>query len=264
MTTISGFDIPAGLEDLWNKIFQFGDNTTQTKLNLKNTCAVRTAKQRRNSVSLFVKWQVTYDTLTLGQKLAWTSYWGTLPFGSHVGKSGWPGSGFSAFVYVNAPRFKKGLALLLDPPNPNLLKDFYFTEGEKYWSAGDNWHLHTGYACMEAGEGDFGSWLWQNVYPLTNGVSYRVTFSLRIPVLNFDGSGDSSVSFRVHVGTDDADGEHFDDLHFDDFGWVSVTFTRICGQEEGLLDGAFYIETVSADVLDGSTVDFKDFYLTLG
>lgn len=116
MALFDTLSIPSGLEDLFNKILALGN--AGTSLQFKPPVVVKTAikKARLNNRSLFVLWYELYDGFSTGRKTAWTSYWGSLPFGSHTGAGGWPGSGFSAFVYANAPRYKAGLDLLLDPP----------------------------------------------------------------------------------------------------------------------------------------------------
>ncbi len=116
MVRILGIDIPPGLLDAWTKIFQFTDNTTQDNFIIKSAVPTRQKKTAWNIRSLFVRWQSLYDGFDTSRKASWTSYWGILPFGTHSGAGGWPGSGYSAFVYVNAPRYKAGLDLLLDPP----------------------------------------------------------------------------------------------------------------------------------------------------
>src|SRR6185503_17214187 len=106
MPKIYGLDIPPGLEEWFFKIMQFGNSSDQSNLVLKTAKPTRQRKARWNIQSLFVRWQSLYDGFDSTRKSAWTSYWSTLPFGSHVGAGGWPGSGYSAFVYVNAPLFR--------------------------------------------------------------------------------------------------------------------------------------------------------------
>jgi hypothetical protein len=134
MAKIFGLDIPAGLEDLFWNILQFGDNITQDKLILKTARPTRQKQNTWNIQSLFVLWQDLYNGLSFARRSAWTNYWVTLPYGSHSGAGGWPGSGFSAFVYVNAPRYKTGLDLLLDPPGSDeLIYNGNFTLFDSGW-----------------------------------------------------------------------------------------------------------------------------------
>lgn len=133
MVKIFGLDIPSGLEDLFFKIFQFGNNTTQTTIVGRTGFVTRAKKISWNTRSLFVRWASLYDGLTGGRHNAWTAYWISLPFSSHLGAGGWPGSGFSAFVYVNAPRLKAGLDLLLDPPTGVVLYEEFFDSGVGTW-----------------------------------------------------------------------------------------------------------------------------------
>jgi hypothetical protein len=133
MAKIIGLDIPAGLEFLYSQA-----------LTLKNLLSVDIISRRTYSRSwitsilisnrsLFVRWESLWDSFASGRKNAWRDYWVTLPFGSHAGAGGWPGSGYSAFVYVNAPRFKAGLDLLLDPPFINLIHNGDFSSGAEGW-----------------------------------------------------------------------------------------------------------------------------------
>ena len=136
MVKIFGLDIPLGLEDAFFRIFQFGNNIDQSVLLAKSAVPTRQKKKVWNIKSLFVKWQGLYNGLSGSRHTAWTNYWLTLPFGSHVGAGGWPGSGFSAFVYVNAPRYRDNLDLLLDPPAfTELLLNGDFSAGGSDWVA---------------------------------------------------------------------------------------------------------------------------------
>jgi hypothetical protein len=138
MPTITGLDIPPGLEDAFWSIFQFS-NTSQNVLNVKSSIPTRHKNAISKMNSLFVKWQSLYNGLSSARHIAWTSYWETLPFGSHGGANGWPGSGYSAFIYVNAPRYANGLSLLLDPPAyPELVPNGGFVGGYSPWTLFEN------------------------------------------------------------------------------------------------------------------------------
>lgn len=112
---IEGLNIIAGLEEAFWKIFQPQNAETQNVLLSRITPASTKKKSALALRSLFVLWESLWDSFTQTRKDAWQTYWSTLPFGDHSGLHGWPGSGYSAFVYVNAPRYKLGLPLLLDP-----------------------------------------------------------------------------------------------------------------------------------------------------
>lgn len=116
MAKIFGLDIPPGLEDLYYSIVQFANGTTQNQVNLKTTFFSRQKIFNLANRSLFVLWKDLYSGFTTERRHNWDVYWGTLPFGSLGGPDYWPGSGYSAFVYANAPRYRDGLDLLLDPP----------------------------------------------------------------------------------------------------------------------------------------------------
>lgn len=108
--------IPPGLEEAFFKIFQFASATAQNRIILHRSSPARRLYSRVALRSYFVQLAPGYDLLSNSRHLAWTAYWVLLPFSSHLGQNGYPGSGFSAFVYLNAPRVKAGLSLILDPP----------------------------------------------------------------------------------------------------------------------------------------------------
>lgn len=143
MPTFLDLDIPVGLEDLWNKIFRPIDveitNFLSSQIPVKRKSGYMALVLR----SFFVMWQSLYNSFSVGRRASWNAYWLTLPFGSHSGTNGWPGSGFSAFIYANAPRYKLGLDLLLDPPGgfgDELLVNGNFTGNDIGWDhIGDGW-----------------------------------------------------------------------------------------------------------------------------
>lgn len=133
---IDGLDIPLGLEQLFYNIFRPLDFTIDTTLATNKPRASYRQKSVLNAQSLFVRWQGLYNGFDSSRKMLWTAYWETLPFGLHTGGNGWPGSGFSAFVYVNAPRFKASEDLLLDPPSsfPELIVNGDFNGNATGWT----------------------------------------------------------------------------------------------------------------------------------
>lgn len=116
MVKILGLDIPVGLEDAWAKFFQFTNKTTADNFILKTAVPTRAKKSAWALRSLFVKWQTVYDALSQETRDKWQYYWSWLPFTSYTGSRGFPGSGYSAFVYLNAPRYKAHLSLQTIPP----------------------------------------------------------------------------------------------------------------------------------------------------
>lgn len=139
MVRIYGLDIPSGLEDAFYKIFATFREETAAFYRYSPSKGDSKKKLQRNIRSLFVLWQSLYDGFDSGRKSAWTTYWGTLPFGSHSGGGGWPGSGFSAFVYLNAPLYKAGMDLMLDPPSGGDLITNGIFDGNA-----DGWNLDGG------------------------------------------------------------------------------------------------------------------------
>jgi len=127
-------NIPSGLEELFAKVLQLKPNGTITGIGVtlpqQNHARAKRTSDRSPVVLLHPYWL----TCTSLQKLAWQSYWSTLPYGTHVGAGGWPGSGFSAFVHVNASRLKAGLDILLDPPvYANLVPNGNFAGNADGW-----------------------------------------------------------------------------------------------------------------------------------
>lgn len=133
---IDGLSIPPGLEQLFYNIFRPLDFTIDTTLATNKPRVSYRQKSALNAQSLFVRWQGLYNGFDSSRKMAWATYWETLPFGTHSGGNGWPGSGFSAFVYVNAPRYKASEDLLLDPPSsfPELIVNGDFNGNTDDWT----------------------------------------------------------------------------------------------------------------------------------
>jgi hypothetical protein len=127
-------DIEAGLEtSFWNMCQVVGNSTSEVVGKKKGSPAKNNFYNVAKN-SLFVKWESLWDSFLQSRKNAWTSYWLTLPFGDHMGAGGYPGSGYSAFVYLNAPRYQLGQDLLLDPPGfPELVFNGDFALGANGW-----------------------------------------------------------------------------------------------------------------------------------
>lgn len=116
MAKIFGLDIPSGLEDLFRAVLQLKPNGDVEGIGLTLPKTTYRKNQGLRNRSLFVSLESYWDAFDSTHKTAWTEYWETLPFGPHSGDNGWPGSGYSAYVYANAPRIKEGLDLLEWPP----------------------------------------------------------------------------------------------------------------------------------------------------
>jgi len=136
MAKLTDFDLPVGFE-----------TTFFRALTLKILSGVSSVMRRKAGVSfetskditgrsLFILWQDLWASFSIQRKSDWALYWATLPFGSHIGAGGWPGSGYSAFVFENAPRFKLGLDLILDPPlglGPEIVTNPSFALNSNGW-----------------------------------------------------------------------------------------------------------------------------------
>ncbi len=187
MALFSNLDIPSGLETLFAKALSILSGTTSGTIGIKQPQQTYKKRVVTKNRSLFVLWQSLYDGFTSGRRSAWQTYWGTLPFGDHGGVNEWPGSGYSAFVYVNAPRYKAGLDLLLDPPGglgPELLDNASFSGSLSPWTLhtdlGDNfWSFDTVYFDADFATESQG-YLLSETLTLSPG-NYRITFSIAIP-----------------------------------------------------------------------------------
>jgi hypothetical protein len=184
MAKLTDFDLPEGWENLWNLIFRpFGpgwENSLTTKAAIKPKPSYAALILR----SFFVMWESLWDSFQQSRKNAWTAYWITLPFGSHSGAGGWPGSGYSAFVYINAPRYKLGLELLLDPPGfpppgTEILINGGFTGSYSPWAKGSQWFWYQDQMRISFTDIDYAS-LWEINLPLHYLKTYRWAFDIKI------------------------------------------------------------------------------------
>lgn len=197
-------DIPAGLESAYQAVVSFlGGNNPNTIITTRPSPAKKNYSVL-GSRSLFVQFRDTYNALSGARHIAWRSYWISLPFGSHAGAGGYPGSGFSAFVYVNAPRYQAGLDLLLDPPAiGNLLVNPSFVGSVSPWELGTGWSYVSGLVRILAGDySGYLSYVRQNVPAIEDTLSYHIKIVFRAPADNFENDGPASVFFSFGVGAD--------------------------------------------------------------
>lgn len=146
-------NIPPGLEEAFYNVVQFlGGKSGEVYISHKT----KPAKKYFSKIafrSLFVKWKDLYNSFNETRKNSWTAYWLTLPFGGHWGASGYPGSGYSAFVYVNAPRYQSGESLLYDPPDlwgAELVLNGGFDGNMDYWeNEGEDPYLQYDDFCLK-------------------------------------------------------------------------------------------------------------------
>lgn len=224
-------DIPAGLEEAYYNVVSFlGGNNPDTII-LKRGSPARQRYSEFASISLFVKWKSLYNGLSNDQHIAWTDYWITLPFGDHGGENGWPGSGYSAFVYVNAPRYKLGQDLLLDPPSANLIFNGNFNGSAVGWdiSGGsyDDHDIITASQDFQMFQDD-----WPNPqFALEPGATYRLSATTN--VTGFDYFRGMIFSLSLADAHPETDGIVFEDVTLN-------------------LANAYNDFTVPADCVDGS------------
>lgn len=184
MARITDLDIPSGLEDLYNYVLSVLFDATAAGFKKRPSAGDAKKRAIRRGQSLFLLWQSLYDGFDGTRKGKWTTYWGTLPFGGHTGAGGWPGSGYSAFVYVNAPRYKNGEDLLLDPPGgygPELILNGDFAGNADNWilDAGDDAFLYADGVVYVDYPALNDAYL-QQVLPLDNEANFHLTFNAAI------------------------------------------------------------------------------------
>jgi hypothetical protein len=170
MPRLTDLSIPPEFAAFFEQILSLGNTGTTVGYKARPSSGDSEKRAGLRSISLFVLWQYLYDGLSSGRHAAWSAYWITLPFGSHSGANGWPGSGFSAFVYVNAPRYKLGQDLLLDPPRaygPELLVNPNFDGNADGWSLGGyNPPAYTDHAIVAYSADDFQEFLAMQTAPM--------------------------------------------------------------------------------------------------
>lgn len=126
-------DIPSGLEELFAKVLQLKPNIGVTGIGLTLPQQTKTKAKVTGSRSPFVRWQSLWQALNGTYKINWRFYWKILAHQNRPNAGGWPGSGFSGYVFINAPRYKAGQTFLDDAPLP-LAK--YFIEPSDLLSSG--------------------------------------------------------------------------------------------------------------------------------
>jgi len=185
-----GPDVPAGLESIFNPLLSYTFGLTSLGYRFSPSSASANRRMSWISRSLFVLWEPIWDGFAGPRRAAWTAYWETLPFGSHSGAGGWPGTGYSAFVYVNAPRKRAGLDLLLDPPGLELIFNGNFDGNSDGWSLvnfeyGDHDLRHIGVLDYSNADSSF--------FFLENLASYRLRWTC-------ESDGDDNSIFSLDEG----------------------------------------------------------------
>lgn len=121
--TTAGFDglpgpvIPPGLETVYSLALGFIEGLGGIFAPHHPSSKSAGVQTRLASISLFVRWQNIYNSLSDSCKDKWVARWEELPYGSHAGAGGYPGSGFSAFVHDNAQRLRNGESLIYCIPD---------------------------------------------------------------------------------------------------------------------------------------------------
>ncbi|MFI5206036.1 MAG: hypothetical protein ACHQVK_03775, partial [Candidatus Paceibacterales bacterium] len=176
MASIIDLSIPPGLETLFQQLLGFFTSPSTVVLRKNNSSVPRSRRVHLTNKTYLIYFASVYDPLSSARHTAWTAYWGGLTFSNHAGANQYPGSGFSAFLFVNAPRYKAGLDLLLDPPGGGLLTNGDFFTDLSGWGVDSAfafiWDNH--HALQYLPEG----FLTQDVV-LVPGLTYRLAFSYR-------------------------------------------------------------------------------------
>jgi len=183
MARVIDLNIPAGFEYLFNEFLTLKIFGTLYSLTKRRSKVSKKTQSMIAGHSLFLLWQDLWGTFLIGRRDAWQDYWATLPFGTHSGDRGWPGSGYSAFVYVNAPRYALGLELLLDPPTiygPELLISPNF-EIETDWEYENQVTWSAGMLSFYEDNGDYFGRAFQPIPGVFEGGTYRIELTVTIP-----------------------------------------------------------------------------------
>lgn len=176
-------DIPPGLESAYYAVVRAMSGLNADAIGVQAYVAQKRSYKGFAQQSYFVLFNGVYDALSDARKIAWTSYWLTLPFGTHAGANGYPGSGFSAFIYVNAPRYKSGLDFLLDPPTTtNLWPNGDFHLGATGWNINSAFDISSGKLNCVSGQGGGDALITDTSYDadLVVGHTYRFEFDFSI------------------------------------------------------------------------------------
>lgn len=264
MVKFDELDIISGLEQAFFNIWQLNNKDTALAMYGKRTSPARKNFSRVGSRSYFVQLQSLYDSFTTMRRSAWDAYWATLPFGSHAGANGYPGSGYSAFIYVNAPLWKVGDDLILDPPMiDNLLVNGTFDGTLDPWYVGDGWLYGDDFVYINPGDWG-GVPLGQELPSLIDGASYHIKYDVRLNANNFENTGPCSAIVSPDLG-DNSDGDNVIDLQpYADGTWHTVEQDITC-HNSGVdpFNNPFVFHGYFFDVLDGTTIDVDNFILTL-
>lgn len=125
MAKLVGWSVPEYLIPAWQRLGKITLGIDSDTLRLNYPTLSYGKKKQLKDYSLFVLWEPLWATFDSTRRIAWQTFWG-----------GWPGSGYSSFVQINAPRYKAGLDLLLDPPSlgPEILLNGTFSAGLLHWN----------------------------------------------------------------------------------------------------------------------------------
>lgn len=176
-------EIEAGLETQFWQMAQDTNNGATPVVVKKKGSPAKANFYKIASRSLFVKWENLWNSFSTSRKFGWIVRWVSLPFGGHYGAGGWPGSGYSAFVFENSYNYKNNLPLQLDWLIYPLAGTEILTNGSFTGSA-SGWFLQYGFSysanMLRIIEVSSGQWGLINQNPLLikpNG-SYKLKFDI--------------------------------------------------------------------------------------
>lgn len=231
MAKLFGLDIPDGLETAFSKVIALKPNLNVLGASLTLPKQNHARRKRTANRSLILLWAPLFDSLTSSQRLAWEAYWGS-----------WPGSGFSAFIQVNAPLYKAGLSLLLDPPNANLVLNGNFNGNANGWTLFNYIYRSNGLSVPDVTDS---AAAYGTPFHLIDGANYLVQFKL-------SGAGN-----RQEVSIDNGLG----DVAWDEANFMvtrltqfAFTFTNTIGTRDDCQLGFFTDEPGASRVEKASVV----------
>jgi hypothetical protein len=245
---VPDLNIPSGLEESYFKTVAFGSEWNGNVIRLKRNSPAKKNYSNIAKNSLFVRWEYIWDGFTTLRKNAWHAFWG-----------GYPGSGYSAFIQINAPRYQAGLDLLLDPPGgANLLFNSTFFETSDPWVLNDGWVYSVN--SVKILNGDYEpSFLVQALDTLEDSASYHISFKFRCSPYNYDSSGSAEVYMYASVGSD---GDMFPAIDLSPYAdglWHTIEVDRVSAFGGGSPIGQpFKLGAGYVDILDGSYLWITD------
>lgn len=164
MAKLFTLSIPPGMETAFANVFALKPNLNVLGLSKTLPSQTFARAQITASRSLMVLWAPLFDSFTSTRRAAWDAYWGS-----------WPGSGFSAFIQVNAPLYRLSQPLLYDPPGVNLVPNGNFNGNANDWSLTNFVYSKNGLSVPDITST---ASAYGGTFHLDDGANYQVSFIL--------------------------------------------------------------------------------------